>query len=62
MYEALSAFLQRFSADYPVLWALLVMVIIAGVALFLYGFWELVLRGAARLLGSRNKRAGSSQG
>jgi NADH:ubiquinone oxidoreductase subunit 5 (subunit L)/multisubunit Na+/H+ antiporter MnhA subunit len=61
MYQNLSHFLQRFSAEYPLLWALLVMVVIAGVALFLYGFWELVLRGLSRIFGSRNRDARNTQ-
>ncbi len=56
MYESLTHFLKTFSADSPLLWALLVMVVIAAAGLVLYGFWEVVLRGLALAFsgGARN--------
>ena len=44
MYDALTGFLQNFSSQFPLLWALLVMAVVAGTGLGLYVFWELVLR------------------
>ena len=44
MYASLANFLKTFSADQPLLWALLVIGVIAATSLTLYGFWELVLR------------------
>ena len=51
MYQALSEFLKSFSADFPILWALLVMVVIGGTGLTLYAFWEAVLKGLAAVFG-----------
>ena len=45
MYESLVHFLKTFSAESPLLWALLVMAVIAVAGLGLYAFWELLLRG-----------------
>ncbi len=59
MYEALINFLRSFSAQYPLPWALLVMAVISGAGLLLYGFWELTLRGASRFLGGPSSRAGA---
>jgi predicted permease len=44
MYDSLASFLRSFSADFPILWALLVMAVIAGAGFALYAFWELALR------------------
>jgi hypothetical protein len=44
MYDSVASFLKNFSANFPLLWALLVMVVIAGAGLALYAFWELLLR------------------
>ena len=44
MYDALTDFLKSFSVDYPVLWALTVVAVVATTSLTLYAFWELVLR------------------
>lgn len=54
MYESLTQFLQTFSAESPFLWALLVMAVVALAGLFLYGFWEVVLRGFGFALGNGN--------
>ena len=56
MYDALTNFLRTFSADYPILWALLVMVVIGGTGLGLYAFWEVVLKAASAVFG----RSGNS--
>lgn len=44
MYDSLTGFMKNLSADYPLLWALLVMAFVACTSLFLFGFWEGVLR------------------
>ncbi len=44
MYELLTQFLKTFSTDRQVLWALLVMAVVATTSLTLYTFWELVWR------------------
>lgn len=62
MYESLTHFLKTFSAEAPLFWALLVMVIIASAGLLLYGFWEIVLRAVALTLGSGNGARGTGQG
>ena len=51
MYESLTHFLKTFSAESPLLWALLVMAIVAVAGLALYGFWEVVLRGIGTMFG-----------
>ncbi|MCY4438362.1 MAG: hypothetical protein OXE05_13665 [Chloroflexi bacterium] len=59
MYEALTEFLQEFSSQYPLLWALLVMAMVASTALSLYALWELVLRWAiSAWAGSRSRASG----
>ena len=59
MYESLAHFLKTFSAESPLLWSLLVMVVIASTGLVLYGFWELALRGLALAFsgGARNRNS-----
>ena len=44
MNESLTEFLTTFPVDNPLLWALLVMVVVAGISLVLYLFWEVLLR------------------
>jgi len=44
MYDSLTDFMKSFSADHSVLWALLVMAVVAFTGLALFAFWELVLR------------------
>ena len=44
MYDTLTDFMKTFSADHPVLWALLVMAVVACTSLLLFVFWEVVLR------------------
>ncbi len=54
MFEALTGFLRNFSEGYPLFWALAIVVVIAATGLFLFGFWELVLRGVATLVSRSN--------
>ncbi len=57
MYDSLSEFMNSLSADNPLLWALLVMAVVAGTSLILFGFWELVLRlPFARVVSRKNGR------
>ncbi len=44
MYDTLTDFMKTFSADYPALWALLVMAVVASTSLLLFAFWEVLLR------------------
>jgi hypothetical protein len=44
MYDTLTDFLKTFSADHSVLWALLVVAVVACTSLVLFVFWESVLR------------------
>lgn len=55
MYESLAGFLRNFSAAQPVLWALLVMLVVAAASVTLYAFWELVWR---LLPGNSPKKSG----
>ena len=57
MYDALTNFLQDFSSRSPLLWALLVMAVVAGTALVLYNFWQLVLRWVASAWARSRARA-----
>jgi hypothetical protein len=44
MYDSLADFLRTFSTDQPLIWAFLVLAVVAATSLALYFFWELVLR------------------
>ena len=44
MYESLTEFLRNASAGNPLVWALFIMATVSITSLFLYGFWEVVLR------------------
>ena len=44
MYDALVEFLKTLSSQLPLVWALLVMGVVATTGLVLYLFWELLLR------------------
>ena len=44
MYHSLTEFMKNLSVDHPVLWALLVMAVVASTGLVLFAFWEFVLR------------------
>ena len=57
MYDALTEFLQQFSSQAPLPWALLVMAVVAGTALVLYNFWQLVLRWVSSALAGSRARA-----
>ncbi len=54
MYESLTEFLKNTSAGNPVVWALLIMAMVSITSLFLYGFWEVVLRLTLYRLSSGN--------
>ncbi len=57
MFESLTAFLRSFSEGYPLFWALAIVVVIAATGLFLFGFWQLVLRGVGAIaFRSKNTR------
>ena len=43
MYDSLAEFMKNFSADHSVLWALLIMAVVASTGMALFAFWELVL-------------------
>ena len=43
MYDSLTEFMRTFSTGHPVLWAFLVMGVVAATGLLLYAFWEVVL-------------------
>ena len=61
MYDALTGFLQELSSQSPLLWALLVMAVVASTALSLYSLWELVLRWITSIwAGSRARPAGEA--
>jgi len=53
MYRAIEEFLRTFNVDYPLVWALLVMAVVAVTSLTLFLFWELVLRLFSAGRGSR---------
>jgi hypothetical protein len=57
MYDSIASFLKSFSTNFPLLWALLVMMVIAGTGLALYAFWELVLRWVPRVFGSSARKS-----
>ena len=44
MYDSLTDFMKTLSADHQILWALLVMAVVASTGLFLFAFWELLFR------------------
>ena len=58
MPDLFSSFLRTFSLHQPVLWALLVMAVVATISLALYAFWELVWR----LLFPRNSSTKEGRG
>ena len=60
MFESLTGFLQNFSEAYPLFWALAIVVVIAATGLFLFGFWQLVLRGIGAIA-SRNRNTLNNQ-
>ena len=44
MYDTIIEFIATFSADYRLLWALLVVAVVACTSLLLFVFWEAALR------------------
>jgi hypothetical protein len=58
MYHAVTEFLRTVSDEHRVLWALLILGVVAGTSLALFGFWELVLRFLLRLVPPKKKRRG----
>ncbi len=44
MYDSLTEFMRTFSTAHPLLWAFLVLGVVAATGLLLYAFWEVVLR------------------
>ena len=62
MYESLVHFLKTFSAESPLLWALLVMAVIAVAGLGLYAFWELLLRGLRLAFSGGRRGNGAASG
>jgi hypothetical protein len=55
MYDSLVSFLTNFSTDFPILWALLVMAVVAGTGFVLYVFWELVIRWVSSIFRPRQR-------
>ncbi len=44
MYDSLTEFMRTFSTGHPLLWAFLVLGVVAATGFLLYVFWEVVLR------------------
>ena len=61
MYDSLTEFMRTFSAGHPVLWAFLVMGVVAAASLLLYAFWEAVLRLGATGATFRKNRSRSTE-
>ena len=59
MYQALTDFLTTFNVQWPIPWALLVLVVVAGTGLLLYAFWEFTLGGLVKLFTRRRRSTGS---
>ena len=62
VYESLAGFLTTFSSQSSVLWAFLVMAVISLTGLFLYIFWELVLRGISVIVSGSPRNGRGSRG
>ena len=65
MYETLIELLMSLSGGSPLIWALVVVLVIAGTGLLLHYFWEAVLKGMGALARSHRtsgRRPGGSQG
>jgi hypothetical protein len=58
MYDSLVNFLTHLSTQLPLLWALLVMAVVAGAGLVLYLFWELLLRWLFSTWANTRRRTG----
>ena len=61
MYQSLTEFMKNFSADSSLLWALLVMGVVAATGLLLYAFWEVVIGLVVAGPFSRKNRRRSSE-
>ena len=61
MYESLTEFLKTTSAGNPFVWAFFIMATVSVTSLFLYGFWEVVLRLTLYRLSS-GSRSGDKAG
>jgi hypothetical protein len=61
MYDSLAEFLRNFSTGFPILWALLVMAVVAGTGLALYVLWELTLRWVSAIFSPRNRDSEGTQ-
>ena len=44
MYDSVTEFMTTFSADHPLLWALLVMGVVAVTSMVLFVLWEMAFR------------------
>lgn len=62
MDQLIADFLRTFSLAYPLPWALLVMASLGLAGLGLHLLWQLVLRGAGRILSGRGSTGGSDGG
>ena len=62
MDQLIADFLRTFSLAYPLPWALLVMASLGLAGLGLHLLWQLVLRGAGRILSGRGGAKGGSTG
>ena len=54
MYESLSEFLKNLSSGSPLVWAFLVMLVVAGTGLILHFFWEGFFTAIRALTGIRH--------
>lgn len=61
MYDTIIEFITTFSADYPLLWALLVVGVVACASLLLFVFWETALRLFPSPWASRKNGRGPSR-
>lgn len=61
MYESLTEFLKTASAGNSVVWAFMIMATVSVISLFLYGFWEVILRLTLYRLSS-GSRSGDQAG
>ncbi len=61
MYDSLTEFMRTFSTGHPLLWAFLVLGVVAATGFLLYAFWEVVLRLVAASPLFRKNRRGSTE-
>ncbi len=62
MYQALTEFLKTFSTSHSVLWALLIMGVMATTSLALYAFWEVALKMLFSGVSRARNHAGKHEG